>query len=163
MEAGLFDAKVMNAFLEGTMNVLKTMCFTDAVAGKVGVKNATLKGDISGTISLTGMGQNGVFILSFSKQAAVLIVSRMVSEDKIHLDDEVRDAVGELTNMIAGNSRRNLEALGKKYEAGIPTVVVGAGHEIAMKVSAKSPVLMIPFMADGKHPFSVEFTFEKIK
>lgn len=159
----VFDVNSLNAFLEGTENVLKTMCQTTPVSGKPHLrKDSSCKGDISGTISLTSQDQRGSVTLAFSKDAALFIVSRMLSEEKTWLDKEVKDAVGELTNMIAGDSRKNLSAHGMKFEAGIPMVIIGPDHEIYTEVSGTAPVISIPFSVDEEHPFSIDFSFEII-
>ncbi len=157
----VFDVNVLNAFLEGTQNVLKTMCQTSPAPGKPALKKEkALMGDVSGAISLTSPHTHGVFIISFSKGAILTIVSRMLGENYSDVNGDVKDAVGELTNMIAGNSRKELANIGLSFEAGIPTIVVGANHEVFMKVSEKAPIINIPFTTDDGHAFSVEFTFE---
>lgn len=164
MEKRVFDVKVLNAFLEGTSNVLTTMCQTKPTPGKPSLKKAkALSGDVSGAIALTSAGMRGVFIITFSRGAILLIVSRMLGERYADITDEIKDAVGELTNMIAGNSRKELAQIGMPFEAGIPTIVVGISHSVYMKVSDSAPVIAIPFMVDGGFPFSVEFTFEPVK
>lgn len=157
-----FDVKVINAFLEGTTNVLQTMCMTSAIAGKPLLKKEkTLSGDVSGFIPLTGSAQKGVAVLTFSKPAILLIVSRMLSEEFKLINSEIKDAVGELTNMIAGDSRKRLEALGMKLEAGIPTVVIGKNHEVFTMVPDSTPTIAIPFKTDKGDVFMVEFTLQE--
>lgn len=157
----LYDVNIMNAFLEGTLNVLKTMCGSDPLPGKPFLKeNKKSTGDVSGCIALTGDDRHGVVVISFSRDAILLIVSRMLSEEKTWIDKEVKDAVGELTNMIAGDSRKNLAAHGLNFQAGIPMVIVGSDYEIYTDVSKKAPVFSIPFKLDKDHPFFVDFAFE---
>ncbi len=164
MTEKVFDVKVLNAFLAGTVNVLTTMCQTNPLTGKPSLKKSkALTGDVSGAISLTGTGMRGVFIITFSRGAILLIVSRMLGERYAGITDEIKDAVGELTNMIAGNSRKELAQIGMPFEAGIPTIVVGVNHSVYMKVSESAPVITIPFTVDGGFAFSVEFTFEQVK
>ncbi len=154
------NAAVVNAFIEGTKNVLGTMCQTNPVIGKPSLKsNSSLFGDVTGAISLTGEN-NGLVVLSFSKEAACTIVSRMLYEEKSDIDDDVMDAVGEMTNMITGDSRKRLSENGMNYEAGIPTVVSGENHKISAMVSDDAATVVIPFKTDKDEAFNVEFTFE---
>lgn len=160
----LYDAKVMNAFVDGVSNVIKTMCGMDLTLGKPFLKKSQkTTGDISGCIDLHADGQNGIVLLSFSREAILLIVSKMLSEEMTWINKEVKDAVGELTNMVAGDSRKNLAALGFNFQAGIPVVVVGVEHEIYTKVSQKAPVFSIPFATAYSHSFSLDFAFEEGK
>ena len=49
------DVRFVNAFLEGTINVLKTMAFIEPRPGKPYLKQDSMAvGDISGIIGLTG-------------------------------------------------------------------------------------------------------------
>ncbi|MDH5543077.1 MAG: chemotaxis protein CheX [Nitrospinota bacterium] len=160
--SGAVDAEMVNAFLGGTINVLKTMCQTVPVSGKASLKTEREPGgDISGAIPLTG-DKRGIVVLSFSKEAIITIVSRMLYEEKSEIDAEVKDAVGEITNMIAGDSRKNLEALGMKLEAGIPEIFLNGSGNIYSNISESAKTVAIPLKTDKEESFSVEFTFEQI-
>lgn len=150
-------AEYVNPFLNGTVNVLKTMAFVDPKPGKPYVKqDKKAVGDISGVIGLTG-STKGAVVVSFSRECAMKVVSSMMGEQYTDLTDEVRDAVGEITNMVSGDARRSLAELGANFEAGIPTVVVGKGHEITSM--GKGPCLAIPFKVDN-FDMTVEISFE---
>jgi len=58
------------------------------------------------------------------------VVSNMLGEEITDLNADIQDAVGEITNMISGAARKNLEAKGFNITAAIPTVVFGKGHSI---------------------------------
>jgi chemotaxis protein CheX len=138
--------KFINPFLEGTISVLKTMAFVEPRAGKPYLKMDSLaKGDISGIIGLTGSA-TGSLAVSFSETAIIKIVSNMLGENIKSLDSDIKDAVGEITNMISGVARKNLEADGFYIQAAIPTVVSGKNHSIAHIMGG--PSLIIPFEID---------------
>ena len=133
----------INPFLEGTVSVLKTMAFVEPRAGKPYLKMDSLaKGDVSGIIGLTGSAA-GSLALSFSEGAILKIVSNMLGEDIESINSDVKDAVGEITNMISGVARKNLEAEGFYIQAAIPTIVSGKNHSIAHVMGG--PSLIIPF------------------
>jgi chemotaxis protein CheX len=147
------NVKFINPFLEGTISVLKTMAFVEPRAGKPYLKMDSLaKGDISGIIGLTGSA-TGSLAVSFSESAIIKIVSNMLGENIKSLDSDIKDAVGEITNMISGVSRKNLEADGFYIQAAIPTVVSGKNHSIAHVMGG--PSLIIPFEIDDG-PFVVD-------
>ncbi|MEI6610615.1 MAG: chemotaxis protein CheX [Deltaproteobacteria bacterium] len=140
------NVKFINPFLDGTISVLKTMAFVEPKAGKPYLKVDSLaKGDISGIIGLTGSA-TGSLALSFSEAAILKIVSNMIGENIKAMSDEIKDAVGEITNMISGVARKNLEADGFYIQAAIPTVVTGKNHTIAHVTGGQS--LIIPFEID---------------
>lgn len=140
------NVKFINPFLEGTISVLKTMAFVEPRAGKPYLKMDSLaKGDISGIIGLTGSA-TGSLAVSFSESAIIKIVSNMLGENIKSMDSDIKDAVGEITNMISGVARKNLEADGFYIQAAIPTVVSGKNHSIAHVMGG--PSLIIPFEID---------------
>ncbi|NDY42130.1 chemotaxis protein CheX [Dissulfurirhabdus thermomarina] len=93
-------------------------------------KDTVAFGDVSGIIGVTG-AEKGSMSLSFSEPAILTIVSNLVGVPVTEINEEVKDAVGELTNMICGDARRRLQDLGVTLQAGTPTVVSGKGHSIS--------------------------------
>jgi len=147
------DVKYINPFLNGTLEVLKKMAFLDAVPGKASVKkDETASGDVSGIIGITGDAV-GSLALSFSEKCICKIVSNMLGEEHHEVTKEIIDAVGELTNMISGASRTQLEKMGMAVYAAIPTVVHGQGHSITHIL--KSPSIVIPF-STAAGPFFID-------
>ncbi|MBW1713383.1 MAG: chemotaxis protein CheX, partial [Deltaproteobacteria bacterium] len=82
--------------------------------------------------------------------------SNMLGENFESITVEIKDAVGEITNMISGDARRVLSELGISLDAAIPTVVSGPGHSVDH--IANSPAIVIPFTTDSG-PFTVEVCF----
>jgi chemotaxis protein CheX len=148
----------INPFLDATIKVLKTMAFTEATAGKPYVKKGEeAKGDVTGIIGITG-DVGGSLSITFTGDCICNIVSNMFGETIKEVNDEVKDAVGELTNMISGDARRVLDDIGLKLVAAIPSVISGKNHSI--KHMVKGPVIAIPFSTNAG-PFTVEVTFNQ--
>jgi len=141
------DVQFINPFLEGTAEVLKTMAMVEPTVGKPYVKTDNhAKGDVSGIIGLTGSAR-GSLALSFSEKSILMIVSNMLGETYADINDQVRDAVGEITNMISGVARKKLESQGYNILAAIPTVVSGKDHAILHVLGG--PSIIIPFAVAG--------------
>jgi chemotaxis protein CheX len=137
------DVRFINPFLEGTISVLKTMAFVEPKPGKPHLrKDSKATGDVSGIIGLTGSA-TGSLALSFSEKCILKIVNNMLGEKITEINGDIRDAVGEITNMISGDARKRLEADGFKIIAAIPTVVSGKDHEIRHVLAGAS--IIIPF------------------
>jgi len=152
------DVRFINPFLEGTISVLKTMAFVEPRPGKPRLKTDNRAvGDVSGIIGLTG-DATGSLALSFSEGCIIKIVNNMLGESFTALNDDIKDAVGEITNMISGDARKRLEADGFKIIAAIPTVVSGKNHEI--KHVIQGPSIVIPFDID-EGPFVVDVCLNK--
>lgn len=152
------DVRFINPFLDGTVSVLKTMAMVDPKAGKPFLKKGNqAAGDISGIIGMTGSAR-GSLALSFSDKCILKIVSNMLGEQYPEINGDVRDAVGEITNMISGVARKNLESQGYNIAASIPTVVCGKNHAIIHVLGG--PSIIIPFeTADG--PFCVDICLDE--
>jgi chemotaxis protein CheX len=151
------DAKMINPFIKATLNVLQTMAFTEAKAGRPFLKkDNAAHGDVSGIIGITGES-NGTVSITFNEGSILAIVSKMFGEEMKELNAEVADAVGELTNMISGQARRELETIGHLFHAAIPSVVTGKNHELIHMT--QGPKIAIPFSTAGGD-FTIEVCFE---
>lgn len=152
-------AEFIHPFLEAVMHVLKTMAFTEPTAGKPALKKKgePCQGDVTAIVGLTG-AVKGSFALSFSEAAILEIVSNMFGEQVKEINGEVQDAAGELSNMVSGNARRALADLGHSFQAAIPMVISGRGHNIIPSIPG--PSVVMPFTVGEGHPFFVEASFE---
>jgi len=98
------EAEYVNPFLEATVSVLKTMASLEVVPGKPFIKKeSSACGDVSGIVGITGETE-GSLCITFSRGCILQVVSTWFGEEAKEINDEVKDAVGELTNMISGDS-----------------------------------------------------------
>jgi chemotaxis protein CheX len=140
------EVKYINPFLEGTISVLKTMAFIEPRPGKPYLKKNNLaQGDISGVIGFAGEIK-GSLALSFTEQCIIKILSNMLGEDIKSMNGEIKDAVGEITNMVSGVARKKLEEMDLVLSAAIPTVACGQNHSITHVLGG--PSIIIPFDTD---------------
>jgi chemotaxis protein CheX len=154
------DVKIINAFLDGTISVIKTMAFIEPEAGAPYLKkDAVARGDISGIIGLAGSAK-GSLALSFEEPCILEIVSSMLGEEITEINAEISDAVGEITNMISGAARKNLEAAGYTIFSALPTVISGKNHNITHVMGG--PSIIIPF-ATMKGSFVVDICLGESK
>jgi chemotaxis protein CheX len=150
-------AEIINPFLEATLSVLKTMASLEPTNEKPFVRSGqAVTGDISGIVGFTGE-MEGSLCLSFSKGCILHVVTKMFGEQVKEINDEVKDAVGELTNVISGDSRRRLDEIGHHFLGAVPTVITGPGHEV--RHITKGPILCIPFSTQAG-AFVVEVCFK---
>jgi chemotaxis protein CheX len=137
------DVKIINPFLAATIHVLKTMADITPVASKPFLKkDATAIGDVTAIIGITGAAK-GSMSLSFSESSIKAIVAGLIGTPVDDLNDEVKDAVGELTNMISGDARRRLSEESISLQGGIPTIISGRGHTV--RHIHNGPCIAIPF------------------
>ena len=151
------DINLAKPFVKATIDVLSTMAMITPEAGKPYVKSDNhAQGDVSGVIGITGE-KNGTISVTFSKNCAVAIVKGMLGDDVDDIVSDVRDAVGEITNMISGQARRGLSEMGYVFQGATPTVIMGNGHTISHVTGG--PIMAVPFSTEHGE-FIVEVSFQ---
>lgn len=140
------DVRYVNPFLRGAVEVLGTMAGVSLDPGKPYIKQRNeAEGDISGLVSINGE-THGSLSVTFHFTLIQAVVKGMLGDEVSEIDADVRDAVGELTNMISGAARRQLGEDGLNLSAGIPKVIDGPSHKI--EHIFRGPVLAIPFSSE---------------
>lgn len=124
--------------------------------------NDSSVGEVVGIIGLSNADEKirGFLSVGFSEGSIVQIVSNMLGEEFTGICDEVREAVGEIANMISGQVRQSLSSQGLKLQASLPSVV--SGKDLTMEGSLKHPSVMIQFSVD-KGPFEVGVSIEGVE
>jgi chemotaxis protein CheX len=97
--------------------------------------------EVSGIIGLSSEKARGTVVLSLSHNAAVSAAGAMLGEQLAEINADVIDAVGELTNIIAGSAKAKLEHL--KLAISLPTTFVGKHHSLVFPPAAAS--VCIPY------------------
>ena len=92
--------------------------------------------DVSVLIGITG-ACTGSIIISFSKEVATEMVSKLLGEHISEFDDKACDAIGEMVNIITVNASAELlkNHIGK-IDQSLPNVIIGKGHNIRYPSSA---------------------------
>ena len=117
-------------------------------------------GVVSGVLFMSGPEANASVALSFSKEAAEGIAKIMLPDGIMSsMEHSVADLVGELTNMVIGDAKRQLEEKGVKLELSLPTLIRGESHLIAHRADA--PVIIVPYESDVG-PFWVEAAYQPL-
>lgn len=138
------NAEFVNPFIAGLLNVLETMAQTTLSPGKPKRKNSDVaSGDVSGLIGMVGPNIKGSMSITFEEKLILNIMLKMVGEAPETIDAEVADLVGEVTNMICGNAKRDLADKGFEFGMATPVVVSGKQHSISHQVDG--PKIILPF------------------
>lgn len=118
----------INPFVSATVETFKSMLRAPVTPGKLMlIKGNKLQSDISGIIGLSG-GAKGSIILSFPRITALKAVTEFIGEKVLAIDETVKDAIGELANIVAGAAKKDLTQY--KISISLPTVIIGDGHEV---------------------------------
>lgn len=114
-----------------------------------------VNGDVSGVVGLTQDRVEGALIVSFPQQTIFNILGKMYKKEFVEVDKSVRAGVGELTNIVFGVVKTNLNKSGFGFKMAIPNVVVGDQHTVA--ITNPGTTLVIPFQTESG-PFTVLLT-----
>ena len=151
------DVKLINPFINATLNVLQTMAHIQARVQKPYLKTTDVAvGDVSGVVGFTGE-THGTVSITFDESCILAIVSSMFGESVPEINKDIEDAVGELTNMISGQARKELEEANRVFRGAIPTVISGKQHKLSSMT--KGPKIAIPFRTEAGG-FTIEVCLE---
>lgn len=110
---------------KSTHNVFSTMLGTElSPLEAIDNPKPFMSSEVIGFIGMAG-DFAGYVSIHLSRRQATDFTARLIGEDvgEVTSEDEIRDAVGEITNMIAGNVKSALSPLGI-VEIALPTVVM---------------------------------------
>jgi len=159
------DVQYINPFIVATQTVFKTMLSINIDMGKPQLKNTCVtSGDITGIMGLAG-DKKGTVAISLREQGAKFIYKTLVGAECDSINQDVVDAVGEITNIISGQARKEFEKKGINLNAAIPMVIVG--KQVEMNFITKLPIVSLPFYffldnghSGEKEVVYIDFSFE---
>jgi chemotaxis protein CheX len=122
-------------------------------------KSEMTEWDVSGIIGLTGEAR-GAVVISMREDLAIRLTSILTGAEHSGLDADVVDAVGEIINIIAGNSKQELEE-SFRLVISLPTIVKGREHTIKWP-EGHARVICIPFSISDKDSFTLSVALEAV-
>lgn len=157
MGSGL-NVDYINPFIEATINTFQTMCSVKAARDKIFLKGEG--SEVYGVTGIIGLGgeASGSVVLNFPAEVAMAAVGSFVGESYSSISAEVVDGVGELTNIIAGDSKNRLSQKGYSFDIGLPKIVVGRNYVTAQSKSV--PCIVISFTS-SIGAFTLEVSLKK--
>lgn len=156
------DVKYINPFVMAAQAVFKTMLSIDVAMGKPSLKAIrTSSGDVTGIMGLVG-DRKGSICISFREKGALFVFKTLVGDECEKVGPDVVDAIGELTNIISGQARKEFEKEGINLKAAIPMVIVG--KDVELNFITALPIISLPFhfaVNNGdKEVMYLDFSFE---
>lgn len=126
-------------------DLFETMLACRATRGEPTGDCACIHKDITGMIGIAGE-YKGAINVYFPESVALQCVSAMMGMEITQFDEDARDAVGEITNMIVGGTKNYLYERSIKCEISTPVVVVGKDYHVY--AAAGTAKTVIPFETD---------------
>lgn len=133
---------------EATLNVFSMMLGLDFQPGESYVEEDP-PGPSEGVLALIGLAGTwaGSGTFSCSAEMARKLSSALLMTEYESINDEVLDAIGEVTNMVLGNVKTSLEEKLGPMGLSIPTVVYG--RNFTARSMAKNSWTVVPFVLEG--------------
>lgn len=131
----------INPFVVSIKSVFSTMLGCEITRGELFIEDGPHPHhDVTGIIGLSGKATGSV-VLGLGQEVALAVTEAMLEERPAEINADVVDAVGELTNMIAGGAKARLEQLA--LSVSLPSVITGKTHSVQFP-SRLTPIC-IPF------------------
>ena len=138
------NADYINPFLLSTANVFEQMLGLELVREAPFLRKAfSPQYEVTGIIGLTGK-TTGTVAVSLPREMALSITEKLLGQRPPEVNAQVIDAIGEMTNMIAGSAKSHLEHL--QLSLGLPTVVTGCSTCIGFP--SRATPISIPFRSE---------------
>lgn len=150
------------AFLElekkviaATLAVFDTMVMLETVPEAPLDRKSAIYCNISGMLGLAG-DLRGMLAVHWPRALAVDVTARLLGEDVDGREEDIRDAIAEIVNMIAGGIKAAFSTEGKMLELSVPTTVTGSSYTV--RSAWNSAHIIIPFRAgDGRFWTELKF------
>lgn len=134
-------AEWINPFITATVSVFGKMLNCEITRATPATRDGCQPlHEVSGIMGLQG-NVSGTVVVSLSREAAVAATETMMGSKPTGIDADVIDVVGEITNMVAGAAKAQLEELSMRI--GLPTVITGKSH--ILNFPRGVTVISIPF------------------
>lgn len=146
--------------IESTQEIFSSMIMLDVTSGEPFKRNnELLENSISGIIGLAG-ATKGLLAIHMPNDTAFAVTTAFLGMDVEKIDEDVRDAIGELANMLGGSLKAVLDPNGSEIQLSMPSAV--HGEEYSVDCLANAATVSVPFNFN-EHKFTVELQLRQEK
>lgn len=150
----MYPEEIINEIKQATDEVMTTMLGIETTAGEP-VEEQSAPGPTEGVVSLIGLAGPwvGTGSISCSAPTACTLSSKFLMMECPSVNEDVLDAIAELTNMIIGSFKTRAEERLGPMGLSIPTVIFG--RNFTTRSVSRNDWTMVPFRFDGGDSFDV--------
>jgi len=156
MSAGA-DIDYAAAIAQATLDVFEMMIPLELTAEAPLASDAEIRAHVTVMLGLSG-DLAGLLTIYCPQAAACAITGGMLGMEVSEIDDDVKDAVGEVANMVAGGLKTALAEAGIGLELAIPSAITGSGYRITAPTGTRKTI--VPFRISAG-PFWIELKFRR--
>ena len=156
----VIEVDYINPVIAGLEDAFSTMlnCKIERMGLELMENNQALH-PVSGIIGISGKAV-GTVVLSLSESVAIKAASTMLMTELDAVNDDVMDAVGEITNMVCGGAKAKLAQF--SLSISLPNVLYG--KECRLHFPQHSYPISIPFKCDwGTLALQIGFIFPGVR
>jgi chemotaxis protein CheX len=136
-------AEQLVAHLEGDVReIFSTMIGVELSASRTADTITQFKESVTAMVGFAGT-YNGMISVNTPQKLALDFASQMLGMEITECDDDVRDALGETANMIAGSFKHHFENDGHEVRISTPSVM--SGDDYVMSVGSIPDTLTLSF------------------
>jgi len=153
--APAIESLFIDELTAATRDVFKKMVFQEVEGSSpIAGEARRPKANVVGQVAFAGK-TSGVVAFYSTMDAAQIITASMLGIEMKNINGELPDAIGELTNMIAGSFRtRVAHAKGEMWAISVPTVTIGS--DFYTRYVSDVQRVLCPFRMKNKAELFVE-------
>jgi chemotaxis protein CheX len=144
--------EMLATLIASTQEVFETMVFR-SLGSQTPIEGEALRprSNVVGTVAFAG-DRCGIVAFYSTTETARAIAGAMLGIPVTQINGEMPDAIGEITNMIAGRFRTKMATSGSRWAISVPTVTVGS--DFYTKYVSDVRRVLCPFtMSEGEEIF----------
>lgn len=151
------NVEYINPFIEASTNIISKTTNLMPRLGKIYIKNAPYNSsNVMVLIGLTGK-ISGSAVINFGKEVACKIASAMMMGIPVtELDEISKSAIGELCNMILGNTATLFSRKGINIDITPPTILTGDNMQLTVH---KSVIVCVPLLFEDDTKIEIDISY----
>lgn len=154
------ETDLQQNIIDATQDVFDTMLMLSITSGKtLADKVYQFKDSVSGMLGFSGDIQ-GMLTIHCPQKVAFAITEQLLGMSVDSVDDDVKDTLGEMANMILGGIKDAFLNQGTDISLAIPTVMAGRSYQV--KGVDYASWTTVPFYLDAGE-FLVELKLKTLK
>ena len=124
------DTNLQQYIIEATQSVFDTMLMLPITPGEaLADKIYQFTDSISGMLGFSGDIQ-GMLTIHCPQNVAFSITEQLLGMEVDSVDEDVKDTIGEMTNMVLGGLKESFNSQGTNISLAIPTVMAGRSYKV---------------------------------
>jgi chemotaxis protein CheX len=136
------------ALLDGDVReIFSTMVGMQISPGQLAETVAKFTDCVTAMIGFAG-SYNGMISINTPQKFALAVASEMLGMEITECDDDVRDALGEIANMVGGSFKHHFVKDGHEVRLSTPSVMSGEEYFVNVGSALDTLTLLFPYRED---------------